>query len=74
MGSLCMMGIKHKKDVCDFDYECLSRCCVSGTCRHHRDAECRMSCKKNSECPTGCCGDNHCVLDAVCDGNKVNGD
>ena len=68
-----MIGIKSLNDVCDFRYECLSRCCVNGRCGEHV-ANCRKFCLKNEDCESGCCGESHCTLDIVCEGNKVNSD
>ena len=30
----CLHGNKTELDVCDYNFECLSRCCVGGTCNH----------------------------------------
>ena len=72
-GSFCMIGIKILNDVCDFRYECLSRCCVDGVCGQDI-MHCRQYCERNSQCDSACCGEHHCTLDIVCEGNKVNSD
>jgi len=30
----CLHGNKTELDVCDYNFECLSRCCVAGVCNH----------------------------------------
>ena len=44
----CLHGNKTELDVCDYNFECLSRCCVNGTCNHI--LECYSQCETNSEC------------------------
>ena len=41
-------GNKTELDVCDYNFECLSRCCVSGVCNHI--LECYSQCETNEDC------------------------
>ena len=44
----CLHGNKTELDVCDYNFECLSRCCVGGVCNHI--LECYSQCENNSDC------------------------
>ena len=44
----CLHGNKTELDVCDYNFECLSRCCVSGVCNHI--LECYSQCETNQDC------------------------
>ena len=44
----CLHGNKTELDVCDYNFECLSRCCVKGVCNHI--LECYSQCKTNTDC------------------------
>ena len=73
----CLNGRKVKGDICDFNFECLSRCCGQGVCSHFMS--CYQKCGNNVECNSlhdqeGCCSDNFCTASIVCSGNKIVGD
>ena len=60
-------------DTCDYNFECLSRCCFENRCCHFLN--CYQQCRTNSDCGEGgCCSEGYCTHDVVCDGNKVIGD
>ena len=44
----CLHGNKTEMDFCDYNFECLSRCCVGGKCNHI--LECYSQCQTNSDC------------------------
>lgn len=44
----CLHGNKTELDVCDYNFECLSRCCVKGMCNHI--LECYSQCESNQDC------------------------
>ena len=44
----CLHGNKTELDVCDYNFECLSRCCINGTCNHI--LECYAQCQTNQDC------------------------
>jgi len=31
---ICLHGGKQVEDICDFNFECMSRCCQEGQCSH----------------------------------------
>ena len=73
---ICLHGGKFQDDMCDFSFECMSRCCVNGVCSHF--LLCRQSCRSNSDCKvhsrTPCCSEGFCTDSIVCQGNKNDGD
>ena len=44
----CLHGNKTENDFCDYNFECLSRCCVNGRCNHI--LECYSQCNTNQDC------------------------
>ena len=44
----CLHGNKTELDVCDYNFECLSRCCVNGACNHI--LQCYAQCETNQDC------------------------
>ena len=44
----CLHGNKTENDFCDYNFECLSRCCVNGRCNHI--LECYSQCQTNQDC------------------------
>ena len=44
----CLHGNKTENDFCDYNFECLSRCCVNGRCNHI--LECYSQCQTNADC------------------------
>ena len=44
----CLHGNKTELDVCDYNFECLSRCCVNGACNHI--LQCYSQCETNQDC------------------------
>ena len=62
-------------DICDYNFECMSRCCVGNVCSHF--LECYQKCERNSECTdpiNPCCSEGYCTSNIVCEGNKNVGD
>ena len=51
-GSLCLSSVKQIGDQCDFNYECMSKCCNSNdgiqVCTQSND--CVTSCFKQNDC------------------------
>ena len=71
--SNCLQGQKLHSDTCDYNFECLSRCCADKRCAHF--LECYETCDTNSHCKmTNCCSEDYCTHDIVCKGNKITGD
>ena len=72
--SKCLHGYKVTEDVCDYNFECFSRCCFLNQCSHFFN--CYEPCMRNSDCASssGCCSEGYCTHDVVCLGNKVNFD
>lgn len=61
-------------DVCDYHFECLTRCCNKSTaiCAHF--FQCVQSCKRNSECNSECCSFGYCSSENLCFSRKIDGD
>ncbi|CDW83508.1 UNKNOWN [Stylonychia lemnae] len=71
--SVCLHGQKLHNDNCDYNFECLSRCCNDNKCSHF--LRCYDKCLTNADCKmTGCCSEQYCTQDIVCAGNKAAGD
>ena len=73
--SICLHGGKQQNDMCDYGFECMSRCCVDMVCSHFLN--CYQTCKSNEECTedsTPCCSQGYCTDNIVCQGNKSVGD
>jgi len=71
-GSVCYNGQKQASDYCDYNFECLSRCCSNNYCSHYR--QCSKTCSLNSECDQGCCSLGFCTSANICMGRKPEGD
>ncbi|CDW83404.1 UNKNOWN [Stylonychia lemnae] len=71
-GSVCYNGQKQSADFCDFNFECLSRCCNKKQCSHF--INCVQKCSVNSDCDSECCSFNFCSSSAICSSRKSNGD
>ena len=72
---ICLHGNKLQMDTCDFNFECMSRCCVDGICTHFLN--CYQKCASNVDCEgqvTPCCSQDYCTQAIVCEGNKSIGD
>eukprot|EP00347_Sterkiella_histriomuscorum_P011728 403371336 len=62
--SICLHGQKIYNDFCDYNFECLSRCCHGSRCSHF--LECYETCSVNSDCKmTGCCTEGFCSSSVV---------
>ena len=73
--SICLHGKKLNSDMCDYGFECYSRCCVEGACSHFLN--CIHKCTNNEECAAVdlmCCSQGQCTESIVCQGNKGIGD
>eukprot|EP00347_Sterkiella_histriomuscorum_P000800 403374456 len=70
----CLDGQKLFNDYCDFNFECMSRCCDQQKCSHFLN--CYSKCQVNRDCgeTSNCCSEGYCTHEVVCKGNKVQGD
>ncbi len=58
--SMCLHGQKLHSDYCDYNFECLSRCCAGNKCSHF--LQCYEKCNVNSDCKnTQCCTEGYCT-------------
>lgn len=74
-GSICFYGQKYLKDVCDYNFECLTRCCSPRAHNCSKFVECVQQCDTNSDCNTGCCSLGYCSAPTLCTtGNKQDED
>ena len=64
-GDICIFGKKLTRDVCEYNYECLSRCCSSNKCSPIN--HCMIKCQKNSDCGA----EEPCCSFGYCSGNNV---
>ena len=71
-GSTCYYGSKLIDDFCQYEYECLSRCCTKNACSNF--VYCAKTCTDNSNCVTGCCSFGYCSAPNVCAGRKADRD
>ena len=46
--SVCLYGNKIEEDMCDFGFECMSKCCFQGTCSPY--FSCFKTCSSNHNC------------------------
>lgn len=61
--------------MCDYNFECLTRCCSSqrGNCTHF--THCVQECSVNDDCNTACCSLGYCSAPNLCTaGNKADRD
>lgn len=59
-GSICYKGQKQAKDHCDYNFECLSRCCSDNICSPV--IGCVATCKANADCASEpCCSFGYCT-------------
>lgn len=72
--NVCLQGSKLQDDLCNYNFECMSRCCDQFKCTHFQN--CYQKCNRNSDCyDTGnCCSEKQCTDSQVCNNNKVMGD
>ncbi|CDW86388.1 UNKNOWN [Stylonychia lemnae] len=72
--NICLLGSKLQDDICDYNFECMSRCCDKKRCGHFQ--KCFQSCTTNNDCATTsrCCSQRQCTDAVVCDANKIKGD
>ena len=65
---VCLKGLKMQGDICDFNYECGTKCCSAGVCGHY--LLCYNFCVSNTDCSTltgkTCCSGGYCTDDIVC--------
>ena len=74
-GLICQNGQKEINDVCDYQFECFSRCCNKKTKKCSPVIDCVQECKVNKDCTTGCCSFGYCSATSTCtSGKKVNDD
>lgn len=54
ISSICLSGLKPVGDRCDFSYECVSKCCISGSTGTacHAPENCIKACDSGRECST----------------------
>ena len=71
-GSVCYNGQKQSYDNCDFNFECLSRCCSGSECSHFQ--KCAQQCEVNKDCDSECCSFSYCSASSLCLGRKVDND
>lgn len=74
-GIICQNGQKEINDVCDYQFECFSRCCNKNTNKCSPFMDCVQECKSNKDCTSGCCSINYCSATTTCNsGRKVEND
>jgi len=71
-GSVCYNGQKPPQDFCEYDFECLSRCCDKNICSPV--VMCVTTCQMNVDCTTECCSFGYCSASQTCQGRKHDGD
>lgn len=65
-GFICQNGQKEINDVCDYQFECFSRCCNKNTKKCSPVIDCVQECKANKDCTTGCCSFGYCSATNTC--------
>ena len=74
-GFICQNGQKEINDVCDYQFECFSRCCNKNTKKCSPVIDCVQDCKVNKDCTTVCCSFGYCSATNTCSlGRKADED
>lgn len=64
--TVCLQGSKLYNDYCDYNFECLSKCCSRDKHKCDFFSTCYDRCEKNSKCQSGCCSQGFCTYETIC--------